>query len=598
MLKLMLVVCHNGLVGHSRGVASLCGGGGAAGVDCGTFVVGGPASAFLSGAAGDADFAGDVAVGVASPAILAGDVATEVVSPSVAGAVSLADLAGVVAIGVASPAVAGAASLADLAGDVAVGVVSPAIAGAASLADLAGDVAVGKASPAVAGAVSLVDLAEVVTIGVTPSAIAGVASLADAGVASLADAGVVALADLAVGFTIGVASLADAGVASLADAGVASLADAGVAFLVDLAGSVAGEVTNLAVLVCVRTEEMTLLQECVVRDPSVFDGSVYCDSEMDCSDCASPDAWCRKMPEIRDDLVCQYVNYVGCDPDCVDRTVPEGGDDCPFGTLSSEPLCVITDDMTYQEKIEALSATIYDYDDVNDNRPGYFDCNDPCDYEEWCSWDDPVEDGTCHDPYRSDVTGGGTVFSRIWLGVRSDGDVAASESTATEMSDRSPSTIPDLASDLGRKTGMPLSGFGGPITGDTRFLCMDARYRTIPELETDHLQKYRTSQVTSIERPECPCLGPVDCSPVIFVFCTWMPRCQTIPELDTDHPQKYRTSQVTSVERPGCLCLGLVNRSPLIFSLCAWTPRYRMMPELETDHPQKYRISQVTSTSL
>ena len=62
-------------------------------------------------------------------------------------------------------------------------------------------------------------------------------------------------------------------------------------------------------------------------------------------------------------------------------TVPEGRDDYPVGMLSSEPLCV-TDDMTYQEKIEAVSGTIYDYDDVNDNQPGYYDCDDPCDYEE------------------------------------------------------------------------------------------------------------------------------------------------------------------------------------------------------------------------
>ena len=80
-----------------------------------------------------------------------------------------------------------------------------------------------------------------------------------------------------------------------------------------------------------------------------------------------------------------------CDPDCVTLTVLEGGDDYPVGTLSSEPLRIITDDMTYQEKIEALSGTIYDYDDVIDNQPGYFDYDDPCDYEEWCAWDDPGE---------------------------------------------------------------------------------------------------------------------------------------------------------------------------------------------------------------
>ena len=49
---------------------------------------------------------------------------------------------------------------------------------------------------------------------------------------------------------------------------------------------------------------------------------------------------------------------MGCGPDCVDRAVPEGGDGCPVETLPSEPLCVVTDDMTYQEKIEALSGTI------------------------------------------------------------------------------------------------------------------------------------------------------------------------------------------------------------------------------------------------
>ena len=222
-------------------------------------------------------------------------------------------------------------------------------------------------------AASLADLAGVVTIRVTPSAVAGVAFPAVAGMA--------ALVDLAGGVTVGVTSLADAGVASLADAGVAPLADAGVTSLTDLGGSVAGGVTDLAVPVHVRTEQMQ--QECVVRDHSVFGGSVYCDSEEDCSDCASPNAWCQELPEIRDDSVCEYITYVVCDLDCVDRTVPEGGDDYPDGTLSSEPLCVITDDMTYQEKIEALSGTIYDYDDVSDNRPVYFDYDDPRDYEEW-----------------------------------------------------------------------------------------------------------------------------------------------------------------------------------------------------------------------
>ena len=116
--------------------------------------------------------------------------------------------------------------------------------------------------------------------------------------ASLVDTGVASPADLAGGVIVGVASLADAGVVPLANAGVAFLTDAGVTSLHNIAGSVAGGVTDLAVLVCVGTEEMTLLQECVVRDRSVFDGLVYCDSEMDCSDCVLPNAWCQEMPEI------------------------------------------------------------------------------------------------------------------------------------------------------------------------------------------------------------------------------------------------------------------------------------------------------------
>ena len=36
---------------------------------------------------------------------------------------------------------------------------------------------------------------------------------------------------------------------------------------------------------------MMLPQECVVRNRSVVGDSVYCDSEVNCCDCASPNAW-------------------------------------------------------------------------------------------------------------------------------------------------------------------------------------------------------------------------------------------------------------------------------------------------------------------
>ena len=74
--------------------------------------------------------------------------------------------------------------------------------------------------------------------------------------------------------------------------------------------------------------------------------------------------------QICDDSIWQCVGYVGCDLDCVARAVPEGFDEYPFRTLLSETLCVIMDDVTYQENIEALSGTIlYDYVDVKTTFP-------------------------------------------------------------------------------------------------------------------------------------------------------------------------------------------------------------------------------------
>ena len=115
---------------------------------------------------------------------------------------------------------------------------------------------------------------------------------------------------------------------------------------------------------------------------------------------------CRPVLGVRGCVMFETIRFV------------EDGDDYPVGTLPSEPLCVITDDMTYQEKIEALSGTIYDYDEASDNRPDYFDYDDPYDYEELYGCDGLVEDEMCYDPCRLDAAGGGTIFSRVWAGYR------------------------------------------------------------------------------------------------------------------------------------------------------------------------------------
>ena len=115
--------------------------------------------------------------------------------------------------------------------------------------------------------------------------------------------------------------------------------------------------------------------------------------------------------------------------------------------------------MTYQEKIEALSGTIYDYDDVSDNQPGYSDYDDSYYYEEWYGCDGTVEGEMCYVPYRSDIAGGGTIFSQAWSGDRSTDVVFAPKLTDTEVGDR-PSTIePDRPAD---KTDSYRTAFGLP----------------------------------------------------------------------------------------------------------------------------------------
>ena len=109
---------------------------------------------------------------------------------------------------------------------------------------------------------------------------------------------------------------------------------------------------------------------------SVVDGSVSGDSQMGCDDCVLAET-CQQGSEFATSRV-GSVLPIACDPDCVDQSVPKDNDGNPFRTMTllAEPFWVVTDDMTYQERIEALSGTIYDYDDVLDNTLDYFDYDD------------------------------------------------------------------------------------------------------------------------------------------------------------------------------------------------------------------------------
>ena len=353
------------------------------------------------------------------------------------------------------------ASPVDLVGVVTVGVASLADGGAASLADA------GVASPA--------DLAGIVTVGV--------ASLAYGGAASLADAGAASPADLARAVTVDAAAPAVAGVASLADAGVASLA---------AAGCVDGVMRKLPVPICARTGEITLQQEYVVRDCLAVDGSVSGDCQMGCGDCVSATTWCQGTLGVCDKSGWQCVAYVSYDPDCGDHPVTKDDDGNPFRTMTvlAEPFCVVTDYMTYQERIEALSGTIYDYDDVLDNTPDYFDYDDHRDYEEWCGWNYLADDNSlgyfdnsnphgCEEWYGWDGRGTDGLWCDPYLSDVADGELFLSWKpglTVADVPDRSLPIMPDIDG----KPEVSLYGSWESILGAVQFSCTDI---PIPDLK-------------------------------------------------------------------------------------------------------------------
>ena len=131
----------------------------------------------------------------------------------------------------------------------------------------------------------------------------------------------------------------------------------------------------------------------------------------------------------------------------------------------------------------------------------------------------------------------------------------------TEVRDRSPSETLDLTGCLGGKTGI-LSGFVGPITMN-RQISNDTEARDRWPSEIPDLPGHQDKN-TGIKYP---CMGLVDRSTVIFALCVYAPRCQTIPTLETDHSQKHWPSQVALVARPAYPCMILVNRPLVMFIL-------------------------------
>ena len=236
---------------------------------------------------------------------------------------------------------------------VTVGVTDLADAGAASLADA------GMAFPA--------DPVGVVTVDVASLAYAGLVTVS---VTDLADAGMMFPADPDGAVDVGVASLADAGLVTV---GVTDLADAGAASLAAPADISDGVVMDWYVSAQVETVDVPVMRGGVVRDDSFVAGPKCDGGVVSCSDRMSPAVWCRERTQIRNALDCQYVNSVSCGLVGRGCAVPADGCTSSFGTLLSGPLCPVTNDMTYWEKLEALGGDSYDYDDGVGSQFGFFD---------------------------------------------------------------------------------------------------------------------------------------------------------------------------------------------------------------------------------
>ena len=141
-----------------------------------------------------------------------------------------------------------------------------------------------------------------------------------------------------------------------------------------------------------------------------------------------------------------------------------GWDGCPGVTRLTNPVEVVTDGMTYQEIIEILSGSVYDYDDCFDNYLDYFDYDDPGDVDDVYGFVEPVEDGmwdSFHgpsDPGReddSDWTGSGNPINGVGYtsGTDGTGDYNISLSVGT-----------DSPGDPGEHTDSHQTGFGEPVT--------------------------------------------------------------------------------------------------------------------------------------
>ena len=101
-----------------------------------------------------------------------------------------------------------------------------------------------------------------------------------------------------------------------------------------------------------------------------------------------------------------YAHSVGCAPMEVSCVAPAAECSGYLSICSSDQSCPVITYMTCWEKLDVMCDDSYDSYERADCQPGYFDYDDPQDYEEWCAWNDVDEDEGYYAPFPPNVEGG------------------------------------------------------------------------------------------------------------------------------------------------------------------------------------------------
>ena len=165
--------------------------------------------------------------------------------------------------------------------------------------------------------------------------------------------------------------------------------------------------------------------------------------------------WCQDRSLINKKFACLPDDLQRGDWNDTDSSVPVGAPE----SLLCDPGCPVTDDMSYWERLEVLGDDSYGYADDLNGHAGYFDYDDPRDYEEWCDWNyaDAAEGYYHPDRLHGE---GGFVYFKDAFGPDMDSVVVSSVMCAAELAERHSSELPDICND---------SDVSGPRSASVQF---------------------------------------------------------------------------------------------------------------------------------